>query len=122
MSLAGRIATRGSTVTVKRSTKARSAGGATNLTWAVVPGLHEAKMLLDQPDSHTVQRVFGQDIKLDVRATCAADLDVQPGDAVLVVDGWQDGVNFQVVAKAEFGQMARARHLELALLKSPETL
>lgn len=121
MSLAGRIQIRGSTVTVKRATKTRSAGGASNLAWGAVNGLTGVKFLLDVPDTQTIQRLFGQEAKCDVRAICSADFDVRANDGVLVTAGWKAGTNYQVHAVAQFDQSQRARHHECALVSTSET-
>lgn len=120
MSLAGRIAIRGSTVTVKRSTKSSSAGGATNLSWAAVAGLTGVKMLLDEPTTETVVRVFGQEAKCEVRAFCSMDFDVQKGDGILVTAGFKSGLNFQVDSVRELDQGVGSRHREIALVSTPE--
>lgn len=120
MSLLGRIAIRGSTVTVKRATKSASAGGATNQSWAAVSGLAGVKMLLDEPTTETVVRVFGQEAKCEVRAFCAMDFDVRKGDGIQVTAGAKAGLNFQVDAVRELDQGAGSRHRELALISTPE--
>lgn len=120
MSMLGRIAIKGSTVTVKRATKSRSAGGATNQTWSSVAGLTGVKMLLDEPTTETVQRVFGQEAKCDVRAFCQFDYDVQKGDGVLVTAGFKSGLAFQVDAVREMDQGPGSRHREITLVSTPE--
>lgn len=122
MSLAGRIAIHGSTVTVKRATKTRTAGGASNLSWAAVAGLTGVQLLLDVPDRAIVERLFGQESKLEVRAMCSADFDIREQDGVIVTAGWKSGTTFQVERVLEFDQSAGSRHKELALVSTPESL
>lgn len=118
MSLAARARFKGSTVTLYRATKARTAGGSTNLTYAA--NITGFKVLLDVPDSETVQRLFGQDVRCDLRAFVPKPCDIAEKDGLTVTAGWRVGEHYDVAGIMDFDQGRRNAHYEVALVRRPE--
>lgn len=117
MSLAAMVQRRGSTVTIKRAGKTRTPGGASNHTWA--DASVGVKMLLDVPDTEVAQRVFGQDVRCDLRAFVLKDVDVREKDGLAVTAGWRSGEYFEVAKVMDFDQGRNHAHFEVALVRRP---
>lgn len=117
MSLRMQVRRKGSTATRYRATKTRTLGGATNQSYAAV-GTAE-KWLLDVPDSETVQRLFGQDVRCDVRAIVMKDVAIAEKDGLTITAGWRAGEHYDVVKIADFDQGRRHAHYECALVRRP---
>lgn len=117
MSVTGQIHVKGSTVTIRRAVSSRTLGGATNLAWAdVATGV---KMLFDVPDPRIVQRVFGQEKRVELMAFALPGQNVTEKDGIVVTAGWKAGEQFHVdkVVPADHGRPLR--HTELALTSAP---
>jgi hypothetical protein len=117
MSLATMIQRRGSTATIRRATRTATAGGSTNHAWA--DASTGVKVLLDVPEAEVAQRLFGQDVRCDLRAIVLPDVDLREKDGVSITAGWRAGEHYEVVKKADFDQGRNHAHFELALVRRP---
>lgn len=117
MSLASMVRARGSVATVRRATRTRTAGGSTNLSYADVAA--GVKVLLDAPDAEVAQRVFGQDVRCDLRAIVLKPFDLLPLDGISITAGWRAGEHFDVAQVVDFDQGRAHAHYEVALVRRP---
>jgi hypothetical protein len=115
MSVLGRNAVRGSTLTVYRPTKANSTGGQVSVTWAAV--LSAIKWEMYTLTQEVLRQIFGADSEVDVVAFAAHDTDVRLEDGVVVTAGTWVSNNFRVV------KLRRSRkYLEIGLRKTAEVI
>lgn len=122
MSLAGRAATKGSTLAVYRPTYgAATAADGTRVVsnWTLtVSGLKGA---LDALTADLADKVFGQMDIARTRALLPLGTDVVAGDAVVVTAGAQTGARFRVIEVQTYGVRMRG-HLDVALESTTETI
>ena len=119
MSLLGVIQRSGTQVTIKRATKARSAGGATNQTWATVATAVPA--FIDTPSADIAERLFGREVRTEARLFVLEAVDIKPDDGLLVTAGPRNGERYRVGPRAIMSDgRARSAHDELALVSTTE--
>lgn len=118
MSLAGRIAISGSTVTVRRATKTRAKDNSTKQAWKTVCTLN---VLFDIPTSDLLERIFGESPRVELRAFAPFGANIREQDGLIVTEGWKCGQRFQVAKVPDANQGMRSAHLEVGLVSTPET-
>lgn len=120
MSLAGRAATKGSTLALYRPTygAAAAADGSRVVTsWALlVTGVRGA---LDALTADLADKVFGQMDTARTRTLLPVGTDCQAGDGVLVTSGPQTGARFRVVEVQTYAIRHRG-HIDVALESTTE--
>lgn len=94
MSIAGRNAVHGSTLTVYRQTLTEGTGGQTNIAWT--PVIVNMKLELHQRTDELIRRVFGMDTNVELMAEAPVGLDLRNQDAVVVTAGLHTGETFHV--------------------------
>ncbi len=119
MSLAGRIAIRGSTVTIRRATSARAKDNSSKLTWGTVTA--GVKAMFDEPTAEIRERIYGEESRAQLIAYFPLGTDIIEKDGVIVTAGWKSGETYQVEKRRELDQNFRAKHLEVSLTSTPET-
>lgn len=122
MSLAGRAATKGSTLALYRPTygAAPAADGTRKVTaWTLVGS--GIKGVLDVLTADLADKVFGQMDVARTRTMLPSGTDVVAGDGLLVTAGFQIGARFRVVEAQRYDFRARAAHVDVALESTTET-
>lgn len=123
MSLAGRAATKGSTLKVYRPIygAAPAADGSRVVTgWTLVAqGL---RGVLDVLTADLADKVFGQASVARTRTMLAPGTDIQEGDGVVVTAGFQVGRRFRVVEAQRYDFRARSAHVDVALESTTEAI
>ena len=123
MSLAGRNAMRGSTVTVYRPTVSRATDGSGSHTYGapIATGL---KLTLDKIAAEFAQKLFGEVADLHVDAI-HSELDqvvFQTDDAVVVTNGFLAGEKYLVKGLLHHDAGSRSAHQELGLRRTTEAI
>lgn len=125
MSLAGRAATRGTTVTIYRSVEAETGDlGRKVSSWTVIVAGYRA--IIESETDERMQKVFGtpQIVKDRLYAPGTASSpppDIQEQDAVVATDGKRVGGKWRVRAVLTLDQSGRP-HKEAALESTTETI
>lgn len=122
MSLAGRAATKGSTLAIYRPTygAAPAADGTRVVTsWAlVVSGVRGA---LDALTADLADKVFGQMDVARTRTLLPVGTDCQAGDGLVVTEGPQVGARYRVIEVQTYAVRHRG-HLDVALQSTTEEI
>lgn len=103
---------------VYRATTARDADGSTT-TSAFTPA-GTARGFLDGITAELAARVFGTDVRVELRALVPLAADVRLDDRLLVASGTLLGQRFRVAARHIVDTRARTGHVELALVSTTE--
>lgn len=118
MSLAGRLRAQGTLATVYRPTAVRDADGSTRAAaWAIAG---DVRLIVDGVASDVATRVFGDDVRVELRAFALLSADVLPDDGITLASGPLAGQRFRVTGRALALGRARAEHAELALVATTE--
>jgi hypothetical protein len=123
VSLAGRAATKGSTLSLYRPTYgAAAAGDGTRqvTSWTLLTsGL---RGVLDVLTADLADKVFGQMDVARTRTLLPPGTDVVAGDALVVTAGFQLGARFRVTAVQRYDFRARSAHADVALESTTEAI
>jgi hypothetical protein len=115
VSVAGRNAIKGSTLTVYRGAKTPGTGGQTTTTWSAV--LSNIKWELHTLTSDLVQQVFGMGSNVELVSFAEASANVLPQDGVVVSACTYTGTRYRVV------KTRRSRkYLEIGLKSTTEAI
>lgn len=123
MSLAGRTATKGSTLRIYRPTygAAPAADGSRKVSsWTQVGS--DVRGVLDVLTADLADKVFGQASVARTRTMLAPGTDIQAGDGVVVITGVQSGRRFRVVEAQRYDFRARSAHVDVALESTTEVI
>ena len=115
MSISGRNAVWGSTMTFYRPTTAPGTGGQSATAWTAI--LLNTKLEFLPITDETRRQIFGIESEVQTAVITEADFGVQPKDGVVVSAGTNAGKRFRVV------QTARSRkYLQIGLRETPEAI
>lgn len=123
MSLAGRAATKGSTLSVYRPTygAATAADGTRVVTsWTLVA--QGVKGVLDVLTADLADKVFGQMDVVRTRTMLPIGTDILAGDGVVVTAGFRVGARFRASEPQLYDFRARSAHADVALESTTETI
>jgi len=110
VSVEGRNAIRGSTLSVYRPTDGNDA-----VTWTAVTALADVKLELYPVIDEIARKVFGADVEVETMALTA--LDIRKKDGLVVSAGTYAGTRFRVTAAKPF-----KRFTQLALAATTEAI
>jgi hypothetical protein len=123
VSLAGRAATKGSTLRIYRPTygAAPAADGSRKVSsWTLVA--QDVRGVLDVLTADLADKVFGQASVARTRTMLPAETDVVAGDGLVVTAGFQVGSRFRVVEAQRYDFRARSAHVDVALESTTEAI
>lgn len=115
MSVLGRNAVWGSTMTTYRSTKTPGTGGQTSIAWSAV--LTAIKLELHTLTDETLRQVFGVDSRVELVAFDDNGVDVLPDDGFVVTAGNYSGETFRVLKTRK-----SRKYIEIGLRKTGEVI